>query len=188
MRKLNLSAISLAAGLMTLITVSPASAAGTKKPIDFSSTARVIAIPSPTAGQGRQSAYHGLSATNVTVGVETPGVPCGNCIRGAGQPNIGLPWPVFAVTQGTSTTMSVWFEDTLYTGVCTTGLLLKNGPQVVSESSYVFPGGCQPGFLYGVFFTVDTTELPTGFTTVIGSIHGGTNESGANTFINIQVP
>lgn len=185
MSRLNVCVFSLvSAGLLAVAAGSPAVAAE-NKPIDVSATARVISMPSPAGPTTPDIAYHGLAATNVSVGYETPGVPCGNCARGAGTPNIGLPWPVFAVQQGAMLTVSDWFESTSYTGPCETHFIMKQGGNVIATGSYHFQGGCNAGYLYGVFFTVPVPAT-TGFTTVIGTVHGGTNTSGADTFINVQ--
>lgn len=174
---------SIAAGFMALVSLTPALAAD--QPIDVSTTAQFIAMPSPTGPSTSNTSYNGLAETNVSVGFATPGLPCGNCVGGAGTPNIGLPWPVFAVNGGSILTASTWFESTMYTGPCTAGLIVKQGTQVVSAGSFPLPGGCQAGFLYGVFFTIRAPNT-TGFTTVIGTVSGGTNKSGADTFINVQ--
>jgi len=175
----------MTAGLTALAVVSPA-AASDNKPVDVSATGRMISRPSPSGpASPDQSTYNGLAATNVSVGPETPGLPCGECVPGAGGNNIGLPWPVFRVPSGAPLTVSTWFESTLYTGPCTAEIILKQGKDVVATGSFAFPGGCNAGFLYGVFFTVPAPAT-IGFTTVIGSIHGGTNLSGADTFINVH--
>jgi hypothetical protein len=184
MRRLNQCAFSLiTAGLLAVAVVSPAAAADV---IDVSATARGISIPSPLGpGQAPDIAYHGLAATNVSVGVETSGVPCGNCVKGGGEPNIGLPWPVFAVQSGSSLTISTWFQSTTYTGPCTAHIFVKQSDTIIDSGHYPFPGGCKAGYLFGVFFTV-TAPSTTGFTTVIGTVSGGSNTSGADTFINVQ--
>jgi len=180
MRRLNLSVFSLmTAGLMAIAVVSPASAA------DVSNTARVISIPSPTGAARPNTSYTGLAETNVSVGPETSGVPCGECVPGAGGNTIGLPWPLFAIAQGTTMTISTWFEATSYSGPCTAGIILKQGNVVIDSATYPFPGGCNAGYLYGVFFTVPAPAT-TGLTTVIGTVTGGTSKSGADTLINIQ--
>jgi hypothetical protein len=185
MRKLNVCAFSLmTAGLMTVAAVSPAAAAD-NKPIDVSATARVISIQKPTGAAKPDTSYSGLAATNVSVGPETSGVPCGECVPGAGGNTIGLPWPEFAIPSGTTMTVSTWFEATTYTGACTAGLIMEQGNKVVATGTYSFPGGCNAGYLYGVFFTVPAPAT-TGFTSVVGTISGGANKSGADTFINIQ--
>ena len=185
MRKLNLYAFSLTvAGLVALAGVTPA-AAETSKPIDVSASARMISHASPTGAAHPNTQYAGLDATNVSVGPETSGLPCGECVPGAGGNNIGLPWPLFAIPEGTTMTISTWFESTTYTGPCTAGIILKQGNTIVATGTYPFPGGCNAGYLYGVFFTVPTPET-TGFTTVIGTITGGANKSGADTFVNIE--
>jgi hypothetical protein len=176
----------MTAGLLAVAVVSPAAAAD-NKPIDVSATARVISMPSPTGPAAPDIAYHGLAATNVSVGYDTPGVPCGNCAKGAGTPNIGLPWPVFAVQSGATLTISTWFESTTYTGPCEAHFFMKQSDVVIATGAYRFQGGCNAGYLYGVFFTV-TAPPTTGFTTIIGTVHGGTNTSGADTFINVQNP
>lgn len=179
MRRFNISVLSgLATGLMALAAASPAAAADSKE-------VRVISVPSPTGAAAPDASYAGLDETNVTVGPETSGVPCGECVPGAGGNNIGLPWPLFAIPAGTTMTISTWFQSVSYTGPCTAGLILKQGPNVIYTNSYNFQGGCNAGFLYGVFFTVPAPAT-TGFTTVIGTITGGVNKSGADTFINIQ--
>jgi hypothetical protein len=81
-------------------------------------------------------------------------------------------------------TVSTWFQSTAWTGPCTAGLIMKQGSTIIASATYPFPGGCNAGYLYGVFFTVPATS--SGFTTVIGTISGGPNKSGADTFINIQ--
>ena len=87
MRKLNMCAFSLmTAGLMAVAVVSPAAAAD-KKPIDVSKTARMISVASPSGPRAQQTSYSGLAATNVSVGPETTGVPCGECVPGAGGNN-----------------------------------------------------------------------------------------------------
>lgn len=185
MRGLKLSAFSFAtAGLVAVALVSPAAAAD-RKPIDVSATARVISTRSATGAAMPNAAYNGLAETNVTVGIETPGVPCGECVPRVPGNNIGLPWPVFAVQQGQTLTISTWFESTTYTGACTAGLIMKQAGAVIATATYPFQGGCEAGFLYGVFFTVPVPDT-TGFTTVIGTISGGTNKSGGDTFINVQ--
>jgi hypothetical protein len=181
MRRLNVCAFSLmTAGLMAIAAASPAAAED--KPISV----RVISMAKPT-GPSRTpaTAYNGLATTNVTVGVDTPGVPCGNCVDGAGTPNIGVPWPQFAYAPGTTLTISDLWEATTYTGECTAQILLKQGGAVVFSTSFAFPGGCAAGGLYGVIFTVPAPAT-TGFTTIIGNVHGGTNLSGADTFINVE--
>ena len=178
MRRLNLTVFSLmTAGLLAVAAV-PAKAA-------TESNVRVVSMPSPTGPHQPNAQYAGLDETNVTVGIETSGVPCGNCVGGAGAPNIGLPWPVFAVSQGQTLTVSTWFEATSYTGPCTAGLIMKQGNTVIYSSYYPFQGGCNAGYLYGVFFTVPVPST-TGFTTVIGTVTGGVNKSGSDTFINVQ--
>lgn len=185
MRKLNLCALSLTvAGLFALATVTPAAAAN-NRPIDASASARVISTPAPPAHVSPDTSYAGLDATNVSVGPETPGLPCGECVPGAGGNSIGLPWPLFLIPEGTTMTVSTWFEATTYTGPCTAGMIMKQGATIVATATYPFPGGCNAGYLYGVFFTVPTPAT-TGFTTVIGTITGGANKSGADTFVNIQ--
>ena len=77
------------------------------------------------------------------------------------------------------------WESTSYTGPCTSVLILKQGSAVVFSTSFPFPGGCAAGGLYGVIYTVPAPST-TGFTAVIGTVHGGSNTSGADTFINIQ--
>jgi len=121
----------------------------------------------------------------VTVGMETAGVPCVDCVPGAGTPNIGLAWPVFTVSAGSTLSITSLWQSTNYTGPCTSVLILKQGNTVVFSTSFPFPGGCASGGLYGVIYTVPAPRT-TGFTTVIGTITGGTNKSGANTFINVQ--
>jgi len=167
---------------MLAATAIPSAAA--EKPYDASASARSISMPIP-AGTPKPETYAGLAEATVTVGLETTGVPCGECVPGVTGNNIGLPWPLFTVTQGETLTVSTWFESTLYTGACTAEIILKQGANVVASGSYPFPGGCTAGYLYGVFFTVPVPTT-TGFTTVIGSIHGGTNASGVNTFLNVQ--
>jgi hypothetical protein len=184
MRRLNLLAYSLtAAGLLTITASTPAVAA---EPIDVSASARMISRQSPTGPTAPDIAYHGLAATNVSVGPETSGLPCGECVPGADGNSIGLPWPVFAVSQGETLTVSTWFEATSYTGPCTAALIMKQGNTVVAKGSLPFPGGCNAGYLYGVFFTVPV-PVTTGYTVVIGTVSGGgVNKSGADTFINVQ--
>jgi hypothetical protein len=180
MRKFSMLGISLmTAGLVAVAVVSPASAA------DYSNTARMISIPSPTGPSHSNTAYNGLAATNVSVGPETSGLPCGECVPGAGGNSIGLPWPEFLIPAGTTMTISTWFQSTSYTGTCTAAIILKQGNTVIDNAQYPFPGGCNAGYLYGVFFTVPAPAT-TGYTTVIGSIQGGTNKSGADTFINVE--
>lgn len=184
MRNFRLYAFSfIAAGLMATTATSPAAAA--TKPIDVSDTARMISAKSPNGPSVPSTSYAGLAETNVSVGLATSGVPCGECIPGVRGNNIGLPWPIFAVSQGQTLTVSTWFESTMYTGTCSAEFIMKQGNTVVASGSYPFPGGCAAGYLYGVFFTVPVPTT-TGFTTVIGSIHGGSNVSGANTFLNVQ--
>ncbi len=186
MRISRLYAFSLmAAGFIAVAAVSPAVA--DDKPIDASATARGISMPNPNhAAVVPDVSYGGLAETTVTVGLETTNLPCGNCVGGAGTPNIGLPWPVFAVQQGQTMTISTWFESTMYTGPCTAGIIMKQGASVIYSATYPFPGGCNTGYLYGVFFNVPVPAT-TGFTTVIGTISGGgTNKSGTATFINVQ--
>jgi hypothetical protein len=185
MRRLNLCAFSLmTAGLTALAVVSPAAAADSKV-IDVSATARVISIQKPTGAAKPDTDYSGLAATNVSVGPETSGLPCGECVPGAGGNSIGLPWPEFAIPSGTTLTVSTWFEATTYTGACTAGVILMQGNTLVAKGTYPFPGGCNAGYLYGVFFTIPAPAT-TGFTSVVGTISGGNNKSGADTFINIQ--
>jgi hypothetical protein len=185
MRRLNLCASSLmTAGLLSVAAASPAAAAD-KRPIDVSASARVISIPSPSGAVPQDTTYAGLAETMVSVGLDTAGVPCAQCVPGAGGNNIGLPWPVFAIPQGATMSISTWFESTSYTGPCTAGLFVKQGSTVVASGSFPFPGGCQSGNLYGVFFTVPAPTT-TGYTSVTGAITGGTNKSGAITFINVQ--
>jgi len=175
----------MTAGLAAVAVVSPAVAADSK-PLDVSASARVISMPSPFGAAQPDTSYGGLAETTVTVGPETTGVPCGQCVTGASTNNIGLPWPIFAVPQGTTLTVSTWFQSTSYTGSCTAGIILKQGATVISNGSYPFPGGCTAGYLYGVFFTVPAPTT-TGFTQIIGEISGGgANKSGASTFINVQ--
>ncbi len=121
----------------------------------------------------------------MSVGLATPGLPCGNCVGGADTPNIGLPWPRFTVKQGQTLAISTWFESTTYTGPCTAGLLPKQDGKVVTSGSFPFPGGCAAGFLNGVFFTVPV-PTGTGLTTVTGLVSGGTNKSGAITLLNVR--
>jgi hypothetical protein len=186
MRKLNVCAFSLmTAGLMTVAVVSPAAAAD-KKTIDVSGTARMISTHSPVGAVMPNTSYSGLAATNVSVGPETTGVPCGECVPTADGNNIGLPWPLFAVETGSTLSISTWFESTSYTGACTAGIILTQGTTTVATGEYAFPGGCNAGYLYGVFFTVPAPAT-TGFTSVVGTINGGgINKSGADTFINVQ--
>jgi hypothetical protein len=168
----------MTAGLLALTAVSPASAADTKE-------VRVISMPSPAGAVSPDTQYAGLNETNVSVGPETEGLPCGECVPGAAGNSIGLPWPLFTIPAGTTMTVSTWFESTSWTGPCTAGYIMKQGNTIVSSNTYPFPGGCNAGYLYGVFFTVPTPAT-TGFTTVIGTISGGPNKSGADTFINVQ--
>ncbi len=175
---------SIAAGLAVLSSVPPAAAAD-DKPIDVSASARAISMPSPTGAAVPDARYAGLAETNVSVGIITQGLPCGNCVSHAGTPNIGLPWPVFSVSQGQTLSISTWFEATTYTGPCTAGLIMKQGNTIVATASYPYPGGCNGGYSYGVFFDVPVPTT-TGFTTVIGTISGGPNKSGASTFLNVQ--
>src|SRR5579871_125910 len=116
MRNFGSYVLSITAGLLMVAQVSPAA---DRKPIDVSASARMISMPSPSGAVEPNTNYNGLAATNVTVGLSTSGVPCGNCVAGAGSPNIGLPWPVFAVQQGGILTVSTWFESTSYNGSCT---------------------------------------------------------------------
>lgn len=173
----------LTAGLMLAATVTPSTAA--EKPYDASASARVVSVPIPAGAVKPESSYAGLAEATVTVGLETLGVPCGECVPGVSGNNIGLPWPLFTVSQGETLSVSTWFESTLYSGACTAEFIMKQGTTVVASGVYPFPGGCTPGYLYGVFFTVPVPTT-TGFTTVIGSIHGGPNTSGVNTFLNVQ--
>jgi hypothetical protein len=62
---------------------------------------------------------------------------------------------------------------------------MKQGNTTIATASYDNTGGCTAGSLYGVFFTVPV-PTSTGFTTVIGTISGGPNKSGAVTFLNVQ--
>jgi hypothetical protein len=181
MRRLNVFAFSLMApALMAIAAASPAAADGN----DASTTPRFFSVHRPS-GVAPNSAYQGLAATNVTVGVETEGVPCANCVSGAGTPNLGIAWPVFLVSPRSALTITHLWESTSYTGPCTAELILKQGATVVYSTSFAFPGGCVAGELYGVSFPV-TAPRTTGFTVVIGSVHGGSNVSGADSFINIQ--
>lgn len=183
--RFRLCAISFtAAGLIAAIGASPAVAAD-RKPIDVSATARGISMPDPEGAAEPDTGYAGLAETTVTVGLSTPGVPCGECVPGVPGNNIGLPWPIFAVHQGQTLTVSTWFQSTGYNGACTARFIMKQGDNVVSAGSYPFPGGCSAGYLYGVFFTVPVPET-TGYTTVIGSITGGDNASGTATFLNVK--
>lgn len=183
MRSFRLYALSsIAAGLLAVAAVAPAQAG---EVLDVSSTARFVKIPRPGGALPSNTQFGGLAETTVSVGLETSGVPCGNCVP-ASEPNIGLPWPVFAVSQGQTMSISTWFEATEYTGPCTGGILLKQGGTVVASGTLPFPGGCEAGFLYGIFFTVPAPTT-TGYTTVIGMVAGGgTNKSGAETAVNIQ--
>jgi len=56
-------------------------------------------------------------------------------VPGAGGNNIGLSWPIFAVTSGDALTVSTWFESTSYTGACTAGLIVKQGNTVVATAT-----------------------------------------------------
>ena len=106
MRRLNVCAVSLmSAGLAAFAVVSPAAAADSK-PLDVSASARVISMPSPFGAAQPDASFGGLAETTVSVGPETAGVPCGQCVTGASLNNIGLPWPIFAVPQGTTLTVS----------------------------------------------------------------------------------
>jgi hypothetical protein len=89
------------------------------------------------------------------------------------------------VTPGQALTITDLWESTSYTGPCAAELLLKQGSTVVYSTSFAFPGGCTAGELYGVIFQVPAPAT-TGFTTVIATVHGGPNVSGADTFINIE--
>ncbi|MGO4882175.1 MAG: hypothetical protein ACLP59_15280 [Bryobacteraceae bacterium] len=181
MRRLYVLSIT-AAGLLAFTTTS---SAAENKPIDVSASARVVSMPSPAGFINPAASYRGLDETNITVGLETSGVPCGNCVGGAGTPNIGLAWPVFTVSQGQTLTISTWFESATYTGPCEAGLILKQGTTVIGTGTVPIEGGCQAGYLYGAWFTVPVPTT-TGFTTVIGTVKGGGNKSGADTFINVQ--
>jgi hypothetical protein len=182
MRSFYLYVFSLIAAI--LAAVAPAAAAD-NMPLDVSASARAISIPSATGAAVPDTKYAGLAETNVSVGMQTTGLPCANCVSHAGTPSIGLPWPVFNVAQGSILTISTWFEATSYTGPCTAGLIMKQGNTTITTASYANPGGCTAGSLYGVFFTVPV-PTSTGFTTVIGTISGGPNKSGAVTFVNVQ--
>jgi len=185
MRRLHVSVFSLiTAGLVALAAVSPATAAD-GKPLDVSATARVASMPSPTGPTAPDTSYAGLDETNVTVGLETAGVPCVNCAQGGGTPNVGLPWPIFGVQKGASLTVTTLFESTSFTGPCTAGLIVKQGGKVVATGTYSIQGGCLAGYLYYVYFNI-AAPSSAGFTTFIGSISGGANMSGADTFINVQ--
>jgi hypothetical protein len=174
-----------AAGLLLVAGLSTAVAED--KPLDVSASARGVSMRNPNPGSPTSnSEYGGLAMTLVAIGPETTGVPCAQCVTGAGGNNIGLPWPVFTVQQGETLTISTWFQSSTYTGACTVGLILKNAGTIVTTASYPWPGGCEAGYLYGVIFTVPV-PTETGPTTVIGQIAGGgTNKSGTVSFMNVQ--
>jgi hypothetical protein len=182
MRGVRFGVLSLMIAALGVIVVIPAAA---EDPIDISAGAQGISVPHPGTVTS-DVAYQGLAATNVTVGIASPGVPCGNCVRNAGQPNIGLPWPVFDIAQGARATITVLFESQLYTGACTAGIILQQNGKPIATGHYPFPGGCLPHYLYAVWFPISILSSP-GFTSVIGVVAGGgTNKSGADTLINIQ--
>jgi len=162
----------------------PAVAAG-QIPIDVSASGRAISAPNPTGPLPPDATNNGLAATNVSVGIEAAGVPCENCVLHGGTPNVGLPFPIFAVSKGSILTVSTWFQSTSYTGPCTASFVMKQGSSIVASGSYPYPGGCMAGQLYGVFFTVPVPTT-TGQTGVIGSVTGGANKSSAVTAINVQ--
>jgi hypothetical protein len=181
MRRLNVFAFSaMAPALIAIAVAFPAAAEDN----GASATPQFFSIPRP-GGVSPNTAYRGLAATNVSVGIDTAGLPCANCVSGAGTPNLGIPWPVFLVTPGQALTITDLWESTSYTGPCAAELLLKQGSTVVYSTSFAFPGGCTAGELYGVIFQVPAPAT-TGFTTVIATVHGGPNVSGADTFINIE--
>jgi len=186
MRNYRLYAFSLmAAGFLAVAAVSPSAAED--KVIDVSASARGVSMPAPMHGTPTpENQFGGLAMTLVAVGPETTGVPCGQCVPGVTGNNIGLPWPVFTVSQGETMSISTWFASSTYTGPCTVGLDLKNAGAIVASGTYPWPGGCQAGYLYGVIFTVPVPTA-TGFTQVIGKIAGGgVNKSGLNNFIDVQ--
>jgi len=187
MRSHRLHAIAfLTGGLSAVAVISPVRAQD--RPADMSSSVRTFSVPMPAPHPSPVPAnqYGGLAMTIVAVGEETPGVPCQQCVARAGEPNIGLPWPVFTVQQGDILSISTWFESSTYTGPCTIALILKNGGNVVYSGTFPWPGGCQAGNLYGAIFTVPAPTA-TGFTQVIGKIAGGgVNKSGTVTFIDVQ--
>jgi len=175
----------LAAALLALAMVSPAPAAD-DPPADYSAGAHGVSRPIPGgAVSPDSSSYKGLAETLVTAGLQTTGVPCADCALGAEDPNIGLPWPVFSVSQGQTMTISTWWEATTYSGDCTADLTLKQGKKVIGTATYSYPGGCAAGNSYGAIFTVAVPK-DKGLTTVIGSVEGGENQSSATTHINVQ--
>jgi hypothetical protein len=186
MQMTNLCAFSLmTAGLMAVALVSPA-VAEDNTPVDVSATARVFSMPSPTVAAVPDTGGGGLAATNVSVGLETHNLPCVDCVHGAGTPNIGLPFPVFSVSQGAVLTVSDLFEATSYTGPCTAAFVLKQNDSVVAKGSFPITNGCQAGMLYGVSFNVPVPTT-TGPTTVIGWVSGSPNiKSGAIAFIKVN--
>ena len=81
MRTLNLCVFSLiTAGLAAVVP-----AAADDQPVDVSATARMISMPSPNAAVPSDSNYNGLEEATVSVGLATPGVPCGRLCRWRGH-------------------------------------------------------------------------------------------------------
>jgi len=171
--------------MLGMVAAVPPAVAADSTPVDVSATARTVSVWNPASVVAPGNTFAGLAETNVSVGIKTPGVPCENCVRSAGGNNVGLPWPVFAVSQGQSLTVSTWFQSVSYAGPCTAAFLMEQASGVVATGSYTYPNGCTAGTLEGVFFDLPVPAT-TGFTTVIGTVSDGSAKSSAVTFIYVQ--
>ncbi len=129
----------------------------------------MTAVQVPAAANPLTSATPLVVAT-VTVGYQTSGVPCVNCVN-AGTPNVGIPLPVGVINQGTGVTYTVAIHNVSYTGTMTVAILLKQGSTNISGGTVTI-SNAQPNTVYIQAFNGTVPSKP-GATTVIGAAQPG---------------
>ena len=130
-------------------------------------------------------AYQGIAATSVTVGFPISGLPCFNCINNITANDAGISMPLAVMTQGTSVTITVLFEDTSYSGPCSVSYKMKQGSSTIQGGTYTYPSGCTINTFNGVYFNVTVPSSP-GPVTLQAAVSAGTIKSGVAQNLTIQ--
>jgi hypothetical protein len=138
-------------------------------PEDFK--ASVLALDAPVAASAATSATP-LVVSTVTVGYQTTGVPCVNCVTGGGSGATGIPLPIGVMNQGGGVTFTIPVHDVSFTGNMTVALLVKQGSTIIAGGKTTI-NNVVPNTVYVVSFNGTVPSKP-GAVTVIGAAQPGT--------------
>jgi hypothetical protein len=133
-------------------------------------------------GQGGAVPYPTIiGPASISIGSETPGLPCSNCGSSGLGANIAIPAPMYAVPRSEPLTVTLVTENVNYTGACTFEYAIKQGATKIASGSRSPSGGCAapPGAGFVTAWNLDLpAEVTPGLAVVVGALVAGSNTYG----------